>query len=79
MVDEFGSYSTNPIVSAAQRTMFATLVKGGCLSLASKSSLTTSLGKTMDIMQADALSMTSSALSLPSLVPTLKRITLVGE
>ena len=71
----------NPIFSAAQRTMLATLVKGGCLLLASKSSLTTSLAKTIDSMQADALGITPSALSLisPSQVPTLKQITLVGE
>ena len=71
----------NPIFSAAQRTMMATLVKGGCLLLASRKSLTTSLGKTINDMRADALGITPSALSLlsPSEVPTLKQITLVGE
>lgn len=71
----------NPIFSAAQRTMMATLVKGGCLLLASKKSLTTSLGKTIASMKADALGITPSALSLlsPSEVPTLKQVTLVGE
>lgn len=71
----------NPIFSAAQRTMIATLVKGGCLLLASKNSLTTSLEQTINTMQADALGITPSALSLlsPSSVPSLKQVTLVGE
>ena len=71
----------NPIFSAAQRTMIATLVRGCCLLLASKESLTTSLAKTIDGMKADALGITPSALSLlsPADVPTLKQITLVGE
>ena len=71
----------NPIFSAAQRVMLATLVKGGCLLLASKRSLTTSLGQTINSMRADALGITPSALSLlsPRQVPTLKLVTLVGE
>lgn len=71
----------NPIFSAAQRTMIATLVKGGCLLLASKNTLTTSLEQTINTMQADALGITPSALSLlsPSSVPSLKQVTLVGE
>ena len=61
--------------------MIATLVKGGCLLLASKEKLKTSLGETIDFMKADALGITPSALSLlsPSQVPGLKQITLVGE
>ncbi len=71
----------NPIFSAAQRTMIAALVRGGCLLLASKKSLTTSLAKIIDSTKADSLGITPSALSLlsPSDVPTLKQITLVGE
>ena len=71
----------NPIFSAAQRTMIATLVKGGCLLLVSKAMLSTSLGEAVELMNADALGITPSALSLlsPSQVPTLKQITLVGE
>ena len=71
----------NPIFSAAQRTMMATLIKGGCLLLASKKSLTTSLASTINDMEADALGITPSALSLlsPTEVPTLQQITLVGE
>lgn len=71
----------NPIFSAAQRTMIATLVRGGCLLLASKKHLTSSLAKVIDSMKADSLGITPSALSLlsPSDVPSLKQITLVGE
>ncbi|KAK0515361.1 hypothetical protein JMJ35_002740 [Cladonia borealis] len=71
----------NPIFSAAQRTMIATLVKGGCLLLASRENLTTSLGKTINVMRADATGLTPSALSLlsPTEVPTLRQISLVGE
>ncbi|KAL8972019.1 MAG: hypothetical protein Q9183_000775, partial [Haloplaca sp. 2 TL-2023] len=71
----------NPIFSAAQRTMIATLVKGGCLLLASKNTLSTSLEQTINKMHVDALGITPSALALlnPSSVPTLQQVTLVGE
>lgn len=71
----------NPIFSAAQRTMIATLVKGGCLLLASKNTLSTSLEQTINEMHVDALGITPSALALldPSSVPTLEQVTLVGE
>ncbi|KAM0805185.1 hypothetical protein BDR22DRAFT_959415 [Usnea florida] len=70
-----------PIFSAAQRVMLATLVRGGFLLLASKRSLTTSLGPTINSRRADAIGITPSALSLlsPLEVPTLKLVTLVGE
>ncbi|KAL9038443.1 MAG: hypothetical protein Q9180_003132 [Flavoplaca navasiana] len=71
----------NPIFSAAQRTMIATLVKDGCLLLASKKTLSTSLEQTINKMHVDALGITPSALALlgPASVPTLKQGTLVAE
>ena len=71
----------NPIFSAAQRTIIATLVHGATLCIASKKDLSISLPSVINEMQIDALGITPSALAtlLPSQVPNLKQITLVGE
>ncbi|EFQ99575.1 tyrocidine synthetase 1 [Nannizzia gypsea CBS 118893] len=71
----------NPIFSAAQRTILSTLAKGGCLCLASRSKLQTSLADQINGMEVDTLGITSSFLTRfnPEYVPTLKRVTLTGE
>ncbi|KAL8347227.1 hypothetical protein RB601_003247 [Gaeumannomyces tritici] len=71
----------NPIFSAAQRTMLATLVHGGTLVLASKERLTGDVAGTINSLRADVVGITPSALSLlrPADVPGLKQVTLVGE
>jgi len=72
----------NPIFSAAQRTILATLSKGACLCLASRERLATSLIEIIQDMQIDALGITPSALALLPLstVPScLQQITTVGE
>lgn len=72
----------NPIFSAAQRTILATLAKGACLCLADRSRLATALPEVLTNLQIDALGITPSALSLlsPDGVPRcLKQVTTVGE
>ena len=72
----------NPIFSAAQRTILATLAKGACLCLANRDTLSTSLIDVIRIMGVDALGITPSALALLPIeeVPAcLKLITTVGE
>lgn len=72
----------NPIFSAAQRTILATLSKGACLCLARKDRLATALPEVLQNLKVDALGITPSALSLlhPSEVPQcLQQITTVGE
>ncbi|KAJ6116028.1 hypothetical protein N7523_006445 [Penicillium sp. IBT 18751x] len=72
----------NPVFSAAQRTILATLAKGACLCLAPRERLATALPDVLSNLQIDALGITPSALSLlsPSEIPgSLKQITTVGE
>lgn len=72
----------NPIFSAAQRIMLATLCKGGRLCIASKENLTTSLMGVIQRMNIEAVGLTPSILSTIStnqLPPCLKQITCVGE
>ncbi|KAJ5917883.1 Nonribosomal peptide synthetases (NRPS) [Penicillium verhagenii] len=72
----------NPVFSAAQRTILATLAKGACLCLARRDRLATALPELLETLQIDALGITPSALSLlfPSEIPNcLKQITTVGE
>ena len=72
----------NPIFSAAQRTILATLCKGGCLCLASRARLATSLQEVIEEMRIDALGLTPSilaTLSPKSITSSLKQITTVGE
>ncbi|KZF25871.1 acetyl-CoA synthetase-like protein [Xylona heveae TC161] len=72
----------NPIFSAAQRTILATLSKGGCLCLARRDRLTTSLKDTIEKMQIDALGITPSTLALlpaDDVPRSLRQITTVGE
>ena len=72
----------NPIFSAAQRTMLATLCKGGCVCLTSKERLAFCLRDVLENMQIDSLGVTPSMLALlsPKDVPAcLKQITTVGE
>lgn len=72
----------NPVFSAAQRTILATLAKGACLCLTRRDRLATALPEVLTNLQIDALGITPSALSLlsPDGVPqTLKQITTVGE
>ncbi|KAI5462808.1 nonribosomal peptide synthase side [Mariannaea sp. PMI_226] len=72
----------NPIFSAAQRTMLATLCKGGVLCITSKENMTVSLMDVIQRMNIEAIGLTPSILStitanqLPS---CLKQITCVGE
>ena len=72
----------NPVFSAAQRTILATLAQGACLCLARRDRLATALPEVLANLQIDALGITPSALSLlsPSEIPScLKQITTVGE
>ncbi|PHH92658.1 hypothetical protein CDD83_6262 [Cordyceps sp. RAO-2017] len=71
----------NPVFSAAQRTMLSTLVHGALLLLASKERLASNLSSLVREMNVDALGITPSALSAlrPDAIPSVKRITLVGE
>ncbi|KAF1821211.1 putative nonribosomal peptide synthase [Dissoconium aciculare CBS 342.82] len=71
----------NPIFSAAQRTIWSTLAHGGCLCLASQSSLTVRLSETINTMQITDLGITSSAIVLldPASLTSLKRVTMTGE
>lgn len=71
----------NPIFSAAQRTILSTLSHGGCLCVASRSRLQTSLAEIIKDMEISTLGITSSTIALvdPLSVPNLKRVTLTGE
>ncbi|KAK2783240.1 NRPS [Onygenales sp. PD_12] len=72
----------NPIFSAAQRSILATLAKGACLCLASREKIATSLMEVIREMEIDAVGITPSALTLLSEVDIpmcLKQITTVGE
>ncbi|OQE16304.1 hypothetical protein PENFLA_c028G04421 [Penicillium flavigenum] len=71
----------NPIFSAAQRTILSTLAKGGCLCLASRSTLQGSLMRFINDMKVNTLGITSSTIALlePEKIPTLQRINLTGE
>ncbi|KAF7596857.1 hypothetical protein BBP40_012457 [Aspergillus hancockii] len=72
----------NPIFSAAQRTVLATLAKGACLCLARRDRLATALPEVLNNLQIDSLGITPSALALlsPSETPEcLQQITTVGE
>ncbi|KAL7629878.1 hypothetical protein AAE478_001401 [Parahypoxylon ruwenzoriense] len=71
----------NPIFSAAQRTMLSTIAHGGCLCVASRSRLQTSLADIIKKMDIVTLGITSSTIALvnPLDVPNLKRVTLTGE
>lgn len=72
----------NPIFSAAQRTILATLAKGACLCLTRRDRLATALPEVLNNLQIDALGITPSALALlsPDETPAcLQQITTVGE
>ena len=72
----------NPTFSAAQRTMLATLCKGGTLCIASKERLTTSFLSVVETLSIEAVGLTPSMLSAvdPATLPTcLTQITCVGE
>jgi amino acid adenylation domain-containing protein len=72
----------NPIFSAAQRTILATLSKGACLCLARRDRLATALPEVLKNLQIDALGITPSALALLSADETpkcLQQISTVGE
>lgn len=72
----------NPIFSAAQRTILATICKGACLCLSSRTRLATSLNEVIKNMNIDALGLTPSILATLSpeqMSPCLKQITAVGE
>ncbi|KAF7181185.1 hypothetical protein CNMCM7691_000314 [Aspergillus felis] len=72
----------NPIFSAAQRTILATLSKGACLCLARRDRLATALPEVLNNLQIDALGITPSALALlsPDETPScLQQIATVGE
>ena len=72
----------NPIFSAAQRTILATLSKGACLCLARRDRLATALPEVLKNLHIDALGITPSALALlsPDETPnSLQQITTVGE
>ncbi|KAK3368342.1 nonribosomal peptide synthase side [Podospora didyma] len=72
----------NPIFSAAQRTMLATLCKGGILCIATKEAMTTSLMSVVARMNVNAIGLTPSMLvtTTPGQIPAcLRQITCVGE
>ncbi|KAL8654815.1 MAG: hypothetical protein Q9210_001273 [Variospora velana] len=71
----------NPVFSAAQRSIWSTLKQGGCLCLALKEKLTTSVSDMINCMRVNVIDVTPSTASLidPESVPTLRRLTVVGE
>lgn len=71
----------NPVFSAAQRSIWATLVQGGCLCFASKENLQVNLTKTLKMLDINTLDMTSTTASLFEVeqLPSLRRLTLGGE
>ncbi|PWY85083.1 acetyl-CoA synthetase-like protein [Aspergillus heteromorphus CBS 117.55] len=72
----------NPVFSAAQRTILATLAKGACLCLARRDRLATALPEVLSNLQVDALGITPSALALLSteeVSNSLQQVTTVGE
>ncbi|KAJ7631853.1 hypothetical protein DFH06DRAFT_694313 [Mycena polygramma] len=69
----------NPIFSAAQRTIWATIINGGTLCLASKESLMTDLAGVITKMRVNTIGVTTTTASLLQDVPTLKTVTLTGE
>ncbi|PYI05173.1 acetyl-CoA synthetase-like protein [Aspergillus sclerotiicarbonarius CBS 121057] len=72
----------NPVFSAAQRTILATLSKGACVCLARRDRLATALPAVLKNLKVDALGITPSALSLlsPSEIPScVRQVTTVGE
>jgi amino acid adenylation domain-containing protein len=71
----------NPVFSAAQRSIWATLSVAGCLCLASRSNLTVHLAETINTMQINSIDMTSTTAALisPDQVPSLKRLVVGGE
>jgi amino acid adenylation domain-containing protein len=72
---------SNPVFSAAQRSIWATLSVGGCLCLASKDNITVNLAKMIETMRINSIDMTSTTASLisPDQVPSLRRLVLGGE
>ncbi|KAL8759743.1 MAG: hypothetical protein Q9199_000549 [Rusavskia elegans] len=71
----------NPVFSAAQRSIWSTLVQGGCLCLARKEMLTTNVASMINSMNVNVIDVTPSTASLidPESVPTLRRLTVAGE
>jgi amino acid adenylation domain-containing protein len=71
----------NPVFSAAQRSIWATLTVGGCLCLATKENLTVHIATTINTMQINSIDMTPSTAALlsPDKVPSLRRLGLGGE
>ncbi|KAL8882572.1 MAG: hypothetical protein Q9198_000447 [Flavoplaca austrocitrina] len=71
----------NPVFSAAQRSIWSTLKQGGCLCLARKEKLTTSVSDMINCMHVNVIDVTPSTASLidPESVPTLRRLTVAGE
>lgn len=71
----------NPIFSAAQRTIWGTIIRGGTLCLSSKESLMADLAGVVAKMQVTTIGLTTTAASLlsPEDVPTLRTIVLTGE
>lgn len=71
----------NPVFSAAQRSIWATLSVGGCLCLASKENLTVHVATMINAMQVNTIDMTSTTAALisPDKVPSLRRLVPGGE
>ena len=71
----------NPVFSAAQRSIWATLSVGGCLCLATKENLTVHIATMINTMQINSIDMTSSTAALisPDKVRSLRRLVLGGE
>lgn len=71
----------NPVFSAAQRSIWATLSVGGCLCLATKENLTVHIATMINTMQINSIDMTSTTAALisPDKVPSLRRLVLGGE
>ncbi|KAJ7446903.1 tyrocidine synthetase 1 [Mycena galericulata] len=71
----------NPIFSAAQRTIWSTIIHGGTLCLASKEVLMSNLVGVVNGMRINTLGVTTTTASLlsPEDVPSLRTLTLTGE
>ncbi|KAF7362203.1 Tyrocidine synthetase 1 [Mycena venus] len=71
----------NPIFSAAQRTIWLTIISGGILCLASKGSLISDLAGCISKLRVNTIGVTTTTASLltPQDAPTLKTVILTGE
>jgi len=71
----------NPVFSAAQRTIWSTLVHGGSLCMASKESLMSNLSTVITELDVNTIGVTTTTAALlhPKDTPSLRTMTLTGE